>query len=189
LHADVAALHRRACAAVDPLVHSIEGEEWRLATPCTEWNVRDLVNHLVYEHLWTPHMIAGKTLVEVGDRFEGDVLGSDPQGTWDDATDRAKDALRGPRALEGRVHTSMGRIPARDYAMQLFGDVVVHGWDLARAVGADEGLDPELVEAAYDFYEPQELILRVSGLFGRHVDAPADADTQSKLLALLGRKA
>jgi hypothetical protein len=55
-------------------------------------------------------------------------------------------------------------------------------------VGADERLDPELVEAAYG-YKPHELILRVSGLFGRHVDTPAAADTQTKLLALLGRRA
>jgi uncharacterized protein (TIGR03086 family) len=187
LHADVAALHRWACAAVNPLVHSIQGERWGPPTPCTEWNVRNLVNHLVYEHLWTPHLVAGKTLDEVGDRFEGDVLGSDPQAAWDHATAGAEDALRAPRALGGRVHTLMGRIPTREYAMQLFGDVVVHGWDLARAVGADERLDPELVEA-YGFYKPQELILRVSGLFGRHVDTPAAADTQTKLLALLGRR-
>jgi hypothetical protein len=72
---------------------------------------------LVYEHLWTPHMVTGKTLDEVGHRFEGDVLGSDPQAAWGHATAGAEDALRAPAALEGRVHTSIGRIPTREYAM------------------------------------------------------------------------
>jgi hypothetical protein len=94
---------------------------------------------LVYEHLWTPHMVTGKTLDEVGHRFEGDVLGSDPQAAWGHATAGAEDALRAPGALEGRVHTSIGRIPTREYAMQLFGDVVVHGgiWPAASAPTSD----------------------------------------------------
>jgi uncharacterized protein (TIGR03083 family) len=92
------------CATVDPLVHSIEGEQWKLPTPCTEWNVRDLVNHLVYEHLWTPHMVTGKTLDEVGHRFEGDVLGSDPQAAWGHAT-------AGPRTpSEHRLRSKAGCI-------------------------------------------------------------------------------
>jgi uncharacterized protein (TIGR03086 family) len=66
---------------------------------------------------------------------------------------------------------------------------VIHAWDLARAIGADESVDPELVRFAYDEMVPQFEQWRTAGAFGPKVEVAEDADLQTKLLAEAGRTA
>ena len=68
------------------------------------------------------------------------------------------------------------------------GDVLVHTWDLARAVGLDESLDATEVHRMFEGMEPMDEMLRQSGQFGPRVDVPADADEQTKLIAFTGRQ-
>ena len=72
--ADQAALHRRAVGEFDARVRAVGDDQWELPTPCSDWNVRQLVNHLVYEDRWTVPLMEGTTLALVGDRYEGDLL-------------------------------------------------------------------------------------------------------------------
>ena len=72
----------RAVAEFDARVRQIGDHQWQAATPDEDWTVRDLVNHLVGEDLWAPPLLAGSTIAEVGDRFEGDVLGAEPKAAW-----------------------------------------------------------------------------------------------------------
>jgi uncharacterized protein (TIGR03086 family) len=81
------------------------------------------------------------------------------------------------------VHLSFGDVPGREYLGQLTADHVIHAWDLARGIGGDDRLDPELVEFVHDFMAPQVDQWRAAGVFGPAVDVPADADLQTKLLA------
>ena len=69
--------------AFGSVVHRVGADQWSSPTPCTEWDVRALVNHLVYEQLWATPMLEGTTVDEAGDRFDGDLLGSDPVSAWD----------------------------------------------------------------------------------------------------------
>ena len=186
---DVPELHRRAVQEFDRRVAQVTDDGWHNATPCTEWDARDLVNHLVYENLWTPPLMAGKTIEEVGDRFEGDVLGEDPKGEWKRASVAAVAAISEPGAMERTVHLSFGDRPGHEYAWQLFVDHLIHAWDLARAVGADETLDRGLVEVCYERSAPQEDELRSYGVYGDRVEPPEGADTQTRLLAIFGRVA
>jgi uncharacterized protein (TIGR03086 family) len=179
--------HARAMAEFDQRIHRIGEGQWDLRTPCTEWDVRDLVDHLVTEQLWAPHLLAGATLEEVGDRFDGDVLGDDPIVTWERAARDAREAFTAAGALDGTIHTTMGEIPALEYTRQMAIDLAVHGWDLARAIGADERLDPELVTALFEVWEPRADLLADSGVFAPPVEVAADADLQVRLLAVLGR--
>ena len=87
------------------------------------------------------------------------------------------------------MHLSFGDFPGSEYASQLIVDLTVHAWDLARGIGADDQLDRELVEVCYNAVVPMEPMLRSSGLFGERIDVGDQADTQSKLLGLLGRRA
>jgi uncharacterized protein (TIGR03086 family) len=83
------------------LVDRVPADRWDAPTPCSEWSVRDLVNHLASEHLWAPHLLRGETIAQVGDRYDGDVLGDDPAGTWRRAAAESSEAWRGARAGEG----------------------------------------------------------------------------------------
>lgn len=167
---------------------AIRDDQWNRSTPCSEWDVRTLVNHLVYEDRWAPHLAKGETVEQVGDRYDGDQLGDDPKAAWTDALAGAIAAFREPGVLERTVHLSFADVPGAEYLSQLTGDHLIHAWDLARAIGADDTLDPELVSWAWETIQPQEPMLRASGMFGERIDVPDDADTQTKLLAIVGRR-
>jgi uncharacterized protein (TIGR03086 family) len=185
--ADAAELHRRAADAFGDRVHAIKDDQWELPTPCSDWNVRELVNHLVYDNRCTAPLMAGSTIAEVGDRFEGDLLGDDPRGAWDRSHAEATKAVQADGALDRTVHLSSGDTPATEYVRQLFADHLIHGWDLARAIGADERLDPELVDACAGWFASVEEHYRAAGAIGPRPQTPPGADEQAKLLAAFGR--
>lgn len=160
--------------------------QWSAATPCSEWDVRTLVNHVVGEYLWVPELIAGKTISDVGSRLDGDLLGKDPLATLESAARDAQAAAEAPDSLTRVVHLSFGDVPGADYLGQMAIDSVIHAWDLARAIGADETLDPELVDFAFEELRQHAEDWRSAGLFGPEKN-PADDSTQARLLALTGR--
>ena len=161
--------------------------QWAAPTPCTRWDVRRLVNHLASEQLWVPPLLGGATVRQVGSRFDGDVLGGEPAAAWDSAASAARAAFAEPGALDREVHLSYGNRPARDYLREMTADAAVHAWDLARALGVDEALDPELVRAVLVQTEPYADQLAASGLFEPPVPVPDGADPQTRLIAMYGR--
>ena len=163
--------------------------QWPSRTPCTDWNVRDLLNHIVSENLWVPELVAGKTIPDVGDRFDGDVLGRDALAAYRASAKAAAAAFEVPGALSRPVAVSYGPVPGSTLAGHRLVDVVVHGWDLATGTGQPNRLDPELVEAVWELVvEPERQALRDTGVFGTEVPVPADADVQTLLLGVLGRR-
>ncbi|MEU4347257.1 TIGR03086 family metal-binding protein [Streptomyces sp. NPDC023838] len=188
-HAQLLDRHREAVALFGSRVHDVRPDQWDLPTPCSEWTVRDLVNHLAVEQLWVPPLVAeGRTIADVGDAFEGDVLGADPVGVWERARTAAVAAFAAPGALDGTVHLSYGETPAAAYCSQMVADAVVHTWDLSRAIGADEWLPRALVDAAAREFGGYADQLPPS-LFHAPVKVPDSADAQTRLLAMLGRAA
>lgn len=185
--ADLLELHQRNAEWFDDLVREV-GDRWSAPTPCTAWDVRDLVNHLTVEQLWVPPMLAGQTIEDIGDRFDGDVLGDDPVGRWDAAIEAAREAWREPGVLDRQVHLSFGEQPAEVYLAQMVGDLAIHSWDLATALGAPRRIDPETVDAMLPEMEGQADALASSGLFDPPVEVGPDADPQARLLALTGRR-
>lgn len=179
--------YRRALEGFGRRVHAVDADRWHDPTPDTVWDVRTLVGHLVEEQRWVAPLLAGSTPEDVGDRFEGDLLDDDPSAAWDGAAAEALNAWSQEGVLDRTVALSYGETPAADYLRQMTDDLVVHTWDLARAAGADERLDPDLVVAVRDRTDPDALAR--SGLFAAPVDVPADADPQTRLLAAYGRRA
>lgn len=170
-------------------VHAVRDDQWEAGTPCTEWTVRDLVNHLVSEQLWVPPLVRdGCMIEEVGDTFDGDMLGSDPAASWDTAARAARDAFTAPGALHRTVHLSYGDTPVANYCGQMIADLVVHSWDLSRAIGAEERLPDRLLQFAVREVTPYAAELAKSGMFSEPVEPPPGADVQTKLLCLLGRQ-
>lgn len=183
---DVIALHRTSVEQFGTRVLAIGEDQWHLPTPNTDWDVRALVNHLVNEELWAPPLLAGETPAEVGSRFDGDLLGDDPKGSWRSAS-RSSIGAAARDTLGRTVHVSFGEISAEEYLSQLTVDHTVHAWDLARAIGADEQLDPGLVEFAFEVLAPQIEQWREFGVFGPAVEVPSGASRQLRLLGLTGR--
>ena len=103
---------RRAVAEFDARVGQIGDHQWQAPIPDEDWSVRDLVNHLVGEDLWVPLLLAGSTIAEVGDCFEGDVLGAEPRAAWTAASAAAVQAVEADGAMDRIVHLSFGASPA-----------------------------------------------------------------------------
>jgi uncharacterized protein (TIGR03086 family) len=187
--ADQAELHRRAVEEFGARVRAVRDDQWELPTPCSDWNVRQLVNHLVYENRWTVPLMGGSTIAEVGDRYEGDLLGDRPKQAWEESSAEAVRAVAADGALERVVDLSSGPTPATEYVSQLFADHLIHAWDLARAIGADDRLDPELVDACAAWFASMEDVYRSVGAIGPRPETPPAADAQTTLLAAFGRTA
>lgn len=180
--------HAEALALFTDRVHAVRPDQWGEPTPCTEWSVRDLVNHLTAEQLWVPDLVTdGATPADVGDAYEGDVLGKDPRAGWDAAARAARKAFAAPGALERTVWLSYGETPAVAYCAQMTTDAVVHAWDLSRGIGASERLPDDLVNFALDEVTPYASGLSKTGLFAPPVEPPPGDSHQARLLALLGR--
>ena len=107
--------------------------------------MRALVNHVVGEDRWTPPLLEGATIAEVGDRFDGDLLGADPVGAARAAAAAAVASVAERLPGGGMVHLSYGDEQMTEYVHQLSADHLIHAWDLAAATGGDVRLDPELV--------------------------------------------
>ena len=185
---DPVGLHRRAIDEFGRRVEAVADNQWGLPTPCADWDVRTLVRHLVYENRWAVPLLEGRTVAEVGDQYEGDLLGDDPKAAWNDSARHAGDVVAAPGAMERTVHLSFGDFSGSGYTMQLVTDLTVHAWDLARGIGADDQLDADLVTACYESVLPMEPMLRASGMFGEKIEVPDGSSTQAQLLGLLGRQ-
>lgn len=179
--------HRLAMREFDQRVQRIDVDQLDNPTPCSEWNVRDLLNHLISEQLWAPWLLEGRTLAEVGDRFDGDRVGETPVAAWNEASGRARSAWDDV-SLDGRVHVTGGTVPTEEYGWQMTMDLAVHAWDLANGIQADATLDPELVETVHAVFEPQMDAIQGAGIFAPPKPVADSADPQSKLLAMLGRQ-
>jgi uncharacterized protein (TIGR03086 family) len=89
--------------------------------------------------------------------------------------------------MEAPCAVSYGPVPGEVYCGHRLLDVLIHGWDVAKATGQGTTLDAELIEACWEVVEPQKDLLIGSGMFGSQHEAPPGADRQAALLALLGR--
>ncbi len=180
-------LYRRSVENFADRVKQIRPDQWAAPTPCADWDVRALVNHVVSEQLWSVPLFAGATIAEVGDRFDGDLLGDDPVANSTEAAEDARAVVSETGAMDRTVHLSFGDTPATEYVNQLFADHLIHGWDVAAAIGADRTIDPESVQACLEWFADREDLYRGGGAIGPRVDLPADASDQDRLLAGFGR--
>ena len=178
-------VHRRALAATGNIVGRIKPDQLDAPTPCEDYDVRGLLQHLISGNYWVAPLVEGKTIEEVGDSLDHDFSIED----YDQSAEEANAAFSSPGAMQKPVAVSYGPVPAEVYAGHRFIDVLIHGWDLAKATGQDTTLDPELVDACWEVITPQLELLKGSGMFGSEIDVPDDADPQTRLLATLGRRA
>jgi len=149
--------------------------------------LRQIINYHAYDDAWVPDILAGKTMDEVGKtKFDGDLLGDDPKGVFKVLAEKAIAAARAAD-LDRVTHLSYGDFPAREYLMHITSFRGLRAYDIAKVIGADTTLDPQLVQGMWDEFAPHAEEWRKMGVFGPKVEAPNDAPLQEKLLAMTGR--
>lgn len=185
---DVRDLFVKASKLYGDAVHQIREDQWHLPTPCTEWDVRALMQHLVNEQLWVPPLLEGMTIAEVGDRFDGDNLGDDPVAAWDEASASARAAVEAVKDLQSPTHLSFGDFPAQEYLDQMTFDLHIHGWDLRTGIGADTTLDGDLTKYLMPWAEVAMKAYEQVGATAAPPPISSSASDQTKILALSGRR-
>ena len=179
----------RAMESAARFVSGVRPGQWHDPTPCSEWDVRALLNHMTQENAWAAELFPGKTMAEVGDRLDGDVLDGDPIGAFNRSVEAATAAVSVPGAMKAVCHLWFGDIPGSEYAKQLFGGMLIHGWDMAKASRQDAALDAALVELGLPIAEETMALAEGSGVFAPQVPVPDHAPPQTRMLAFMGRRA
>ena len=180
---EVSERYRKVAEVFTERVDGVPDGLWDAPAPCEGWVARDVVGHLVE---WLPAFFTRTFDLQVPPIPD---VQDDPVGAWAalDATFRA--ALEDPE-LAGRTRDTPMGSSTFEQAFDVIGtnDVFLHTWDLARATGQDETLDPDEVHRMLEGMEPMDEVLRTSGHYGPRVPVPEDADEQTRLIAFIGRQ-
>jgi len=178
-------LYEKVTAVTRNLVAAVQADQWRDATPCTDWDVTQLTNHLVSSARNIASIMAGD-----GPQNYGDVLGDDALAAFDAAVGPAVVALNEAGAMAWTVVTRRGEQAAGDYALGQVQEMLVHGWDLAIATGQDAAMDAELLEVSHARALRNRNRLRTAGstAWGEGEASVGEAaDLQARYLGILGR--
>jgi uncharacterized protein (TIGR03086 family) len=178
----VADRYRRLAATMTDRVERVPDDAWSNASPCEEWTARDLVAHLVEVHGRFQGLV-GRELVAHPSVEE------DPLGAWVAVRDQMQADLEDPAKVDEEYEGGLGRSTFGKSVDGFIGfDLVVHGWDLARATGQDETIDPRDVEAVQASVDAMGDVMRSNGVIADPVEPAPDASAQDRLLASLGRR-
>ena len=170
--------YAEAAAGFTSRLDAVADDQWSNPTPCTDWDVRQLVDHVITIQRQIPEGLG----VPVADD------GADIKGEWTAVRAAAVEALRQPGVLERTMPGRGGEVPVQMALMPRLSDLILHSWDLARATGGDHRIDPDTAAVVLEFLEPNDEILRSSGTFGPKIDPPPGADAGVKLLFFSGRR-
>jgi uncharacterized protein (TIGR03086 family) len=169
----------------------VSADDWSRATPCEDWPVLELVNHVVAGERLTTAILSGASTDEGKAVYAASAVTADNAvATYDVVAQEVEDAFAESGALERVVHHPMGDMPASQVLGFRLMDNTLHAWDLARGIGADDTLDPRLVEAVWGQLAPVAEMLPAIGVFGAGPSGTVrdDADPQQRLLDLTGRR-
>lgn len=184
---DVVELHERTVSGFVGTVDRADGAGWDDPTPCAGWSVHELLNHLVAEDRWTRPLLEGRTIEQVGDALDGDLLGDDPRAAAHGAADEAVLAVRGLLHDGAKVHLSYGEESADEYVRQLCADHLVHAWDLAAAAGVPYDPEPAVVAEVAGWFVEREDLYRAAGIIAPRPPAHHPVEGLDALLVAMGR--
>jgi uncharacterized protein (TIGR03086 family) len=184
--ADPRELHTRASALFGEQVAAVQAHEWDLPTPCSDWNVREVVAHVVIGDSQISPLFAGERVDEVSDVNPG-VLGTNPLAAWRGTALAAIAAVNAVEDLDARVHHPLGEIRGETVVGFRISDNLVHAWDLATGVTRPIELPEGLAEWCLAFWQPLAAGLPDSGFFAPSQHPPDGANAGQRLLSLLGR--
>ena len=158
-------------------------EAWDVPSPVAGWAARDVVRHLTD---WFPGFLASGAGIELA---RGPSVDEDPVLAWQVHCDDVQAVLDDPATANRELtNPHLGRLPLAAAIDRFYTtDVFLHTWDLSRATGQDDRLDPDLCARLLAGMEQMEEVIRSSGQYGARVEVPGDADAQTRLLGFIGR--
>lgn len=180
---DVQDNYRQVAKGFNAAVAAVTSDKWQAQSPCEHWKARDIVAHVVEGHRGVVAGIKGGESKPLGPD-------DDPKAAWQDASRAMEQVTGDSEAMAKEIDGPPGKMPAGQLIDQFVTmDVLVHTWDLARTVGADEKLDEASVQRAYETLKPMDAAIRQPNVFGPKLDPPAGADLQTQFLYFIGRRA
>ena len=183
---DVLALQARAVALAQQVIDGVRPEQMGQPTPCTDWDVRALLNHMI----GLTRMAAAGAAGEAMPDWEADFVGEDAGVAFAEAARDARAAFVAPGALERTVRMPWGEVPGAMLVRLNAMDLTIHAWDLAKATGRPTELEPDLCETVLAFGRTmmKDEYRRPGGSFGAEVAVPAAAPACDRLAAFYGRR-
>jgi len=179
--------YQRALLATGHIVAGVRPEQLSAPTPCKDWDVRLLLNHIIGGNHMFAELARGGRVETTGEM--ADYTRPDPGTHYLDSAEAVLAAWSEPGAMQRTCHMPFGDIPAPAAVSIHFLDLVVHGWDLARATGqaatVDADLAAEALDISSDLLSPE---LRQTGVFGPEVPASQDDPLHERLMAFMGRR-
>ena len=171
---------------------SVAPQHWELPTPCPEWDVRALVNHVLLGTRMSVQVLAGMPRDEVIAGLNDNLIpdGTDPVAAFVDLAGQMVEGFSGPNGLEGVVAHPAGDFPRSMFIGFRVTDGAAHAWDLATAIGGDTNLNADMVQFLWDDAQPRREMLSATGMFGEGPsgDVGDDAALQTRYLDLIGRR-
>jgi len=181
----------RAVASTAAIVKAVRPDQTDAPTSCTEWDVRDLLNHIIGTLWLSEALLSDRTPrhpMAPGGLPGTDLAGQDPAAAYADASAAALAVAADGDTLT-RVHTTpLGDMPGPALAGFTTMDILVHGWDLAQATGQPAGVDDALAAHMLAFAEQAITPGFRTPRIGPAVPVAADAPLTDRLVAFLGRQ-
>ena len=174
--------YEMAVAVARQYITRVRANQWDVQTPCPDWNVQQLISHIVGSANRVPSVLGG-----TGYTSADDILGDDALAAFDTITKTAITAFQAYGSMDQVVTSPAGESSAGNYTLGQANEMLVHGWDLAKATGQDTTMNADLLEMAYARAQRSRERLHKSPVWGDEADVAEDADTQAKFLAILGR--
>jgi uncharacterized protein (TIGR03086 family) len=172
------------------VVDGVQPDQMSAPTPCSEWDVRAVLNHVTGGSLMFAECVENGSIPdeEFSRLVSTDLVGDQPSQVFGSAADRALAAFGQPGAMDKVVTLPFGTMPAGVAANIAIFDLTVHALDLAQATGQSTALDPEVLQAGWEaaqaMLNPE---LRAAGLFGEPRPCAEDAPLVDRLMAYTGR--
>ena len=178
-----------ASAELERVVRQLPADSWERPTP-SDLSVRALVEHLVFGNRFTTLLLAGVDRDEARDGLAGDVLGDDPLAAVVESSRTQAVAFAATPAEQPVAGPKDTLVTATAFLRFRLVDLVVHAWDLLRAAGLDETLDPQVVVRLIEVVEPYLDEMLATGAYGHGPSGtlPSDASPQRVLLDWFGRR-
>jgi uncharacterized protein (TIGR03086 family) len=186
--ADVTTRYVARADRFEAVIQAAPAERWTSPSPCDDWRAIDVVQHVLDMHAAMLRPLERPLT-------DAPAVDVDPLSAFRSARRDLMEILADDEVARSDVPTPVGTRTLAEHIDQVASaDLVIHGWDLARATGQEHQLDPEEVERMWPEAQEMDERMRTPGafgpgivVFGPVVDVPADAPISDRLLGLLGR--